>query len=101
MRIALGQINSTVGDFAGNKEKILDYVSRAVDKRADVVVFPELSLFGYSPLDLLERPTAVESQLKELDELHKKIPGDVAVIVGAVKKSGKKIGKPYHNSAVV
>jgi NAD+ synthase (glutamine-hydrolysing) len=101
MRIALGQINSTVGDFAGNKTKILDYVARAHDKNADVVVFPELALFGYSPMDLLERPTAVECQLKELSDLHKQLPKDVAVIVGAVTKSKKKTGKPYHNSAVV
>ena len=100
MRIALGQINSCIGDFSGNKKKILDCVERAKEKRADIVVFPELALFGYSPVDLLERASAVEQQLKELADIQKKIPKDIAVIIGAVTKSKKKIGKPFHNSAL-
>lgn len=99
MRIALGQINSTVGDFAGNRKKILEFTIRALDKGADLVVFPELALFGYSPVDLLEREAAVVAQLKEFSLLQKQMPSGIAILMGAVTRSDLKTGKPYRNSA--
>jgi hypothetical protein len=53
MRIALAQINTTVGDIHGNRDLVLDWVRRAEGSGADLVVFPELSVMGYPPRDLL------------------------------------------------
>lgn len=101
MRIGLAQINSTLGDFAGNKKKILDYAKRARAKNCDLVVFPELSLMGYLPNDMLERKSIVESQLAELKRLEKQLPEGIGVLLGAITLSGRKKGKPYYNSAVL
>ena len=57
MRLALCQIDTTVGDFAGNAVRILDGLSRAEEAHADLAVFPELAICGYPPRDLLERPS--------------------------------------------
>lgn len=97
MRVALAQINSILGDFSGNRKKIIEYTQRAVEKHCDLVVFPELCLFGYFPADLLERDSAVASQLKEFDKLVKEMPTGIAALVGFVARS--KTGKPYHNAA--
>ncbi|MCB0364034.1 MAG: NAD+ synthase [Bdellovibrionaceae bacterium] len=101
MRVALAQINSILGDFAGNRDKIVEYCCKALDRRCDLVVFPEASLFGYHPFDLLERPAIVTSQERELKKLAQKIPAGIAVVVGAITKNPKAKGKPYHNSAVL
>ena len=60
VRIALGQINTTMADFAGNSAKIIDYAQRARSAGAELVMFPELSICGYPPRDLVERPWFVE-----------------------------------------
>jgi NAD+ synthase (glutamine-hydrolysing) len=101
MRIGVAQVNPTLGDFKNNKEKIIEYVNRAKDMKCSLVVFPECSLFGYHPFDLLERAEAVESQEKELSDLQKKIPEGMAVIVGLITKNKNKRGRPYHNSAAL
>jgi len=59
VKIALGQINPTVGDFSGNAAKIIDYASRAKAAGAGLILFPELSVCGYPPRDLVERPSFV------------------------------------------
>ena len=59
MKIALAQINPTVGDFVGNTKKILEYAARAEESRVDLVVFPELAVCGYPPADLLEKSSFV------------------------------------------
>jgi NAD+ synthase (glutamine-hydrolysing) len=100
MRVALAQINSHLGQFEKNRQKILEFTRRAVDRRADIVVFPEASLFGYHPMDLLEREEVVEEQLKILDRLHRQIPPGILVLVGAFTKNPTARGKPYFNSAV-
>ena len=60
VRIALGQINTVIGDFSGNSEKIIDFARRARSSGADLILFPELSICGYPPRDLVERPSFVE-----------------------------------------
>ncbi len=100
MRVALAQINSLLGDFENNKAKILDNVRRAVERRCDLVVFPEAALFGYHPVDLLERPSLVETQEKVLREIHKAIPKGVGVLVGAFVRNTSKKGKGFWNAAV-
>jgi NAD+ synthase (glutamine-hydrolysing) len=56
MRVALAQINSTVGDLDGNTRKILEWIERAREAGADLVAFPELAVTGYPPEDLLLKP---------------------------------------------
>ena len=99
MRVALAQINSTLGDFAGNREKIVSFSARALEKRCDLVVFPELSLMGYLPNDLLERPSIVDEQLKEFAKLQKQIPAELAKFskfVNSQTKEFEKILKSVH-----
>ncbi len=100
MRIALAQINSKLGDFTGNSEKILSYTVRAKEKHADLVVFPEAALFGYHPVDLLERPSVVKAQEETLVKLHKSIPKEIGVLVGAIVRNPSREGKRYWNAAV-
>src|SRR4051812_34535144 len=87
MRIALAQTNSTLGDFKYNQEKILSFVSRAKEKKSELVIFPEASLFGYHPFDLLERDLIVEQQTKMLKDLVKKLPSGIFVLVGGFEKN--------------
>jgi NAD+ synthase (glutamine-hydrolysing) len=102
MRIALGQINTTVGDFPGNAAKILDFARRAGAERCDVVAFPELTLTGYPPRDLVEKPSfleAAEIQMALLAQESAKL--DCALVVGTITRAEKSVGKRIHNSAVV
>lgn len=100
MRVALAQINSFLGDFSGNKDKILDYINRAANKHCELVIFPEAALFGYHPADLLERPSIVAAQEKLLSEIARKIPKGMGVLVGAFVKNKSGQGKGYWNAAV-
>ena len=69
MKIALAQFNPTVGDFAGNVARILSLAAQAQQRGANLAVFSELCLCGYPPQDLLERPSFIDRNLKELKEL--------------------------------
>jgi NAD+ synthase (glutamine-hydrolysing) len=82
MRLALAQIDSIVGDLDANRAKVEDYLDRARDARADLVIFPELVLTGYPPEDLLLRPGFIRAARQSLEELAKEVK-DVTVIVGA------------------
>ncbi len=98
-RIGVAQINPVLGDFENNKIKILEYVQRAKDMRCSLVVFPECSLFGYHPFDLLERSEEVDRQEKQFQDLCKKIPADIGVVIGLITRNKSRRGKPYFNSA--
>ncbi len=69
MKIALAQINPTVGDFVGNTKKILEFAERAADLGADLVLFPELAVCGYPAADLLEKRSFVERSAQALTEV--------------------------------
>ncbi len=100
MKIAAAQINPTLGDIAGNVEKILHYIGRAKELGAQLVVFPELSLTGYPPRDLLERPSFIEANINALSELAPKVKG-IAALVGFVEKNLSAEGKPLYNAAAL
>jgi NAD+ synthase (glutamine-hydrolysing) len=100
LKVAVAQINVTLADFTANREKILEGVQRAKDQNCDLVIFPEATLFGYHPFDLLEREELVSLQLRELREIEKKIPADIGAIVGFIGKNNRD-GKPYYNSAAL
>ena len=100
MRVAILQLNYTVGDFEGNAAKILQGYRRACKGGAEVVLGTELSLFGYPPLDLLERADYIARQYDELEKLISKI-GNVPLVIGIAEKNENKKGKPLWNSAFV
>lgn len=100
MKIALAQINTTVGDFAGNAERIIAFARRALDGGAAMAVFPELALCGYPPRDLVERPDFVARCEAELSRLAQSLP-PIPALVGAVRRSGAKEGKPVADIAAL
>ena len=102
MRVALAQINSTVGDLHGNTSKMIDYSRRAAAAGAEVVVFPELSLNGYPPRDLVEKRSFIERTQTELDRLAEATAQlDASIIAGYVGPADASTGKQATNSAAV
>jgi NAD+ synthase (glutamine-hydrolysing) len=83
LRIALAQINSTVGDLSSNSRKICDYIAEAKRHEADLVAFPELALTGYPPEDLLLKPKFIQDNLSALKKVIKQTKG-MTVVVGFV-----------------
>lgn len=101
MLIALAQFNPTVGDFEGNSTRILELANQAKRRGADLAVFSELSLCGYFPLDLLERPAFVQRNLDALQALAKQMPLPAIVgYVGRVDAAGRG-GKTIANKAAL
>src|SRR3989304_1940402 len=80
LRVGLAQINTTVGDLDGNVARVLEYVGRARDLGVDVVSFPELTVSGYPPEDLLLRPSFVRDNLDALEAVVKGCGGITAVV---------------------
>ena len=80
LRIALAQVNLTVGDLDGNREKILDRIRKSRDLGAAIVVFPELAVTGYPPEDLLFKPKFIASNLRSLDLIVRETQEITAVI---------------------
>ena len=100
MKIALGQINPTVGDFEGNRRKIVDYARHAQEAGAGLILFPELSICGYPPRDLVERPSFV-ARNRETAELIAAETREIAVICGLVTPAQADTGKSVMNSAAL
>jgi len=98
MKIALAQLNYHIGDFQGNLDRIADAVRRAADNQADLVVFSELSICGYPPLDLLERRDFIESCNMYIEKLARSIDPDVGVLVGGPEFNPHRKGKLLFNS---
>jgi NAD+ synthase (glutamine-hydrolysing) len=84
MRVALAQINTTVGDIWGNVEKMADTLERATDSGAELVAYPELTIPGYPPEDLLMRQSFIEENMKALHEFAGRVPENVVVAAGFV-----------------
>ena len=102
MKIALAQTNSTVGDLCGNAKRMLAFARRAADSGATVVVFPELSLTGYPPRDLLEKESFLDRTEQHLQSLAAEAaPLKVALICGTVTRTLASTGLPIYNSAAV
>ncbi|HLZ43642.1 MAG TPA: NAD+ synthase [Candidatus Sulfotelmatobacter sp.] len=100
MKIALGQINPTVGDFSGNAAKIIDFSRRAQSAGAGLILFPELSVCGYPPRDLVERSSFVLHNRQSVDQIAKDTAG-IAVICGLVTPAQSDTGKSVMNSAAL
>ena len=102
MKIALAQINPTVGDFTGNLEKILTVTRRAADLGARLAVFSELAICGYPPADFLEKPSFLarcRQAVDELAEATRDLP--TALVAGVALPAPPDAGKPAVNAAVL
>ena len=102
MRIALAQINPTVGDLCGNVDRMAEAARSAAGRGAELVVFPELSVTGYPPRDLVEKPSFIDRSEGELRRLARETENlDLSVICGYVGRSESETGKRALNSAAV
>ena len=103
MKIALAQINPTVGDFVGNTKKILEFSSRAQDQGAALVVFPELAVCGYPPADLLEKASFIARAGLAVDEIASWTAAAArpAILCGTVMPATTPIGKQVRNVAAL
>ncbi len=103
MRIAIAQLNPTVGDFDGNLTGAKEAIELVRDRKPELIVFSEMFLPGYPPQDLLEKKWFVERALAALEKLRKfseSVP-DIGILVGTILPSGLNAGKGLHNSAVL
>ena len=100
MNAGLAQINTTVGDFAGNTDKILRAYRELVQAGADFVITPELAVCGYPPMDLVFRSGFIAAAERRVDALAAET-GSVPLIVGTIEPNPAPHGRPCHNSAVV
>ncbi|MEP0752783.1 NAD+ synthase [Trichocoleus sp. Lan] len=101
MKIAIAQLNPTIGNLTGNAQQILEAARQATQQGARLLLTPELSLCGYPPRDLLLNPGFVESMATVLQQLAKDLPPNLAVLVGTVDPNPEAHaagGKPLFNS---
>jgi NAD+ synthase (glutamine-hydrolysing) len=99
MRISAVQINSTIGDFSGNRARILAFARKAKDEHgAELALFPELALCGYPPMDLLDQDCFVEQNIRSLRQLQRELPSGLAVGLGYVNRNPSVQGKALVNA---
>jgi NAD+ synthetase len=107
MRIALAQIDPTVGDLAGNLKKHLEMLERAKDAGATVVIFPEMSILGYPPKDLLLKPAVIELAAQAVERIAEAAGknggggGGVTALVGYPEKNRASVGRRLHNAVAI
>jgi NAD+ synthetase len=100
MKIALCQKNTIIGDIEGNKKNIIGGYKRGVEENADIVIFPELALVGYPPLDLVEKKEFRDAAAKAAEEIASQT-GETALLFGSITESNQNIGTDIHNSAIL
>jgi NAD+ synthase (glutamine-hydrolysing) len=100
VKIALGQINPTVGDFSGNAAKMVDFSRRARAQGAGMILFPELAVCGYPPRDLVERPSFVARNRESVERIAVDTAG-IAVICGLVTPAPRDAERSVMNSAAL
>jgi NAD+ synthase (glutamine-hydrolysing) len=103
VKIALAQINPTVGDFAGNTKKILEYAVRAHEGGADLVIFPELAVCGYPPADFLEKDSFIARAGHAMGEIAAwtATAGRPGILCGTVMPATSPVGKKVRNVAAL
>jgi NAD+ synthase (glutamine-hydrolysing) len=98
MKIAMAQINPTIADIAGNRDRIISCMVRAEELGADLVVFPEMATLGYPPMDLLENRKLIDDNLASLEEIARR-SGSTAVICGYVDTDPDNVPMLYNAAA--
>ncbi|MCU0473615.1 MAG: NAD+ synthase [Bacteroidales bacterium] len=100
MKISVAQLNYHIGNFARNKDLICNAIGKAKSEKADLVIFSELCIPGYPPLDLLDRSDFIEKCSQTVDEIAKECTG-ITAIVGSPTINKNREGKKLYNSALV
>jgi NAD+ synthase (glutamine-hydrolysing) len=100
VKIALGQINPTIGDFTGNSQKIVEFARKAHAAGAHMTIFSELAVCGYPPRDLLEKPAFVARSQEVVREIAAAVP-ETTIVTGFVSPAAVQTGKSVMNSAAV
>ncbi len=100
MRVTIGQINTTNGDYEGNVQRILNAIDRAKKDNSDLIVFPEVTIQGYTSFDWFLDPDVVRSALEPLNKIIEATEG-LAAIVGTVRPNDQPTGRKLYNSAAV
>lgn len=100
MKLAMAQINPTIGDFDGNMAKMREAIQKATAFDADLIVFPEMTTTGYPPKDFLEHQDFIKKNLDLLSILIKTTKG-IAVLCGHIDFSNKETGKPLVNAGIL
>jgi NAD+ synthetase len=103
VKICIGQINTTPGDFDGNRDRMLEGIDQANRSGCDLVVFPELSIPGYLSQDLLYNPSFIKRNFEVIDELcaaSKNVSPDLHIVFGYIGQN-EGVGKPFTNMAGV
>jgi len=100
MKIALGQINTTIGDFAGNQARILEVYRRGVEAGAELVLVPELAVCGYPPRDLLLRSRFIEANWATVQRLAA-ATGRTGLVVGYAAYNPHRTGRPFVNATAL
>jgi NAD+ synthase (glutamine-hydrolysing) len=101
MKIAIHQINPKLGDFKYNSQIIIDSIKQSQKEKAELIVFPELALSGYPGFDVLERPSFVKTQWKQIEKIKKVVKPGVLVVVGGISENKNTKAKPFFNSAII
>ena len=101
MRIAVAQIDYTIGAFEANLAAMTNAVQRAREEGADLVVFTELATVGYPPGDLVERPDFIERNLAQLERVARLSDDRLGILVGFVDRNTSGAGKPVHNAVAL
>jgi len=104
MKLAIAQLNLVIGDLTGNAAQIMAAAQQAVEKGAQLLLTPELSLCGYPPRDLLINPSFVETMTATLQQLARDLPPELGVLVGTAelnRQSQLSGGKPLYNSVAL
>jgi NAD+ synthase (glutamine-hydrolysing) len=101
MRVAIAQLNQTVGDYPANLARIRQALERAREARADLLMVPELAICGYPPMDLLERPSFLRDHAAALEQLRGEVRGATALLTGAVVPAPHGYRRRIANAAVV
>lgn len=101
MKLALAQINPVIGDLRHNAAVMLENVHAAHEHGAELVIFPELSITGYPPLDLLENDYFIEAVDALVDHIAREAPSDIGILLGAPTRRSSPTGKPLQNSAIL
>jgi len=93
----MGQLNSVVTDFSANAQKIVDLVHQAAKTGAELIVFPEMCVCGYPPMDLLDLDNFVEECMKAVRFIQHKVPKDIGVVLGYIDQNPSFTGKRLVN----
>ena len=102
MKIAIGQTNPTIGDLAGNVSRMADFAAQANAAHANLIVFPELSITGYPPRDLVEKPSFIRRSEEALADLAQQTESlSIGIVAGYVGESESETGKHAANRAAL